>query len=89
MKTINDLKDELSIQFGSIMSGIDASELDLIMTFILTSFAYDFPEVSARAYTLDSTVTSFRLYLEDIHEEFLEAQMTVPMNKLNTFNKSL
>ena len=62
MKTINDLRDELSIQFGAIMQGMSPSELDIILTFILTSFAYDFPQVNSRAYKLGN-LTEYRLYL--------------------------
>lgn len=87
MKTLNDLKDELSIQFGAIMTGIDQSELDLILAFILTSFAYDFPEVSSRAYTL-GTLSPFRMYLDSVHDEFLEMKFTLPMQKLSTIAKT-
>lgn len=88
MKTINDLKDELSVQFGAIMSGISVGELDIILSFILTGFAYDFPEVSSRVYKLDSTVPPFRLYLESIHSEFLEMKYIMPLKRLSMISKA-
>lgn len=87
MKTINDLKDELSIQFSSIMDGIEPAELDLILTFILTSFAYDFPEVSSRAYKLNNS-PPIKLYLEEVHEEFTEIKFVLPMQKLATIART-
>lgn len=87
MKTLNDLRDELSIQFGSIMSGMSSGELDIILTFILTSFAYDFPEVNSRAYVLGD-LPMYRLYLDDIHEEFQEVQFTIPMKRLSILAKT-
>jgi hypothetical protein len=84
MKTINDLKDELSVAFGPLISNIGDTEINLIISFIITSFAYDFPEVSARAYKLDSTTTNLKIYLESIHPEFLEMQFMFPIRKLNT-----
>ena len=88
MKTLNDLKDELSTQFGSIMSGMGPGELDIILTFILTSFAYDFPQVSSRIYRLPDT-GSFRLYLEEIHDDFLEMKYMFPTQRISSIAKIL
>ena len=88
MKTINDLKDELSIQFGTLMTGLTPGELDLILTFILTSFAYDFPEVGSRLYILPTT-GSFRLYLDSIHDEFLEMKYMIPKQRVSGIAKSI
>jgi hypothetical protein len=88
VKTINDLKDELSIQFGTLMTGLTPGELDLILTFILTSFAYDFPEVGSRLYILPTT-GSFRLYLDSIHDEFLEMKYMIPKQRVSGIAKSI
>ena len=86
MKTINDLKDELSIQFGSLLTGIGPTELNTVLAFILTSFAHDFPEVNSRAYKLlDST--SIRVYLEEINDNFIELKYQLPLQKISTIAK--
>jgi len=82
LKTINDLKDELSTQFGSIMTGIAINELNTILAFILTSFAHDFPEVSSKAYRLPDS-TSIRVYLDEINDNFLEVKYQLPLQRLS------
>lgn len=70
------------------MTGIGPSELDIMLAFILTSFAYDFPEVSSRAYKLPPTGT-FRLYLDEIDEGFQELKYTFPFKRITNIARSL
>ena len=85
MKTINDLQNELDILFGNLVSDMTQTDMNLIMSFILTNFAMDFPEVYSRIYKLSdmTNVTSYQLYLSDIHENLLEVKLVIPLQKLN------
>jgi hypothetical protein len=82
MKTIEDLKDELSLTYGKLISGMDAIELTDVMAFILTTFADDFPLLKAQAYqlaNLDTTTGRYKLYITDFDEDFLELKMMIPI----------
>ncbi len=86
MKTLDNLKDELSSLYGSLLTNIEPPELNLMMVFILSSFSHDFPEIKSKIYRLDSTSTNNKIYIESLSDEFLEIQYTLPISKLSTIS---
>jgi len=83
MKTLDDLKGEISSLYGTLLTNIEPPELTLMMVFILSSFSHDFPEIKSKICRLDSTSTSSKLYIESLSDEFLEIQYTLPIRKLS------
>jgi hypothetical protein len=81
-KTLNDIKDEISLQFGTIMSSLSITDINTVMAFILSNFANDFPEVNTRVYKLN-TLTGYKIYLDTLNENFLEVKLMIPVKKLS------
>lgn len=92
MKTIEDLQNELSITYGNMLSNMTTSELNTIMAFLLTTFADDFPIVKSIIYkydNLDTTNASYKEYLHDIDEDFLEIKYLLPIKPKNNILYSI
>lgn len=92
MKTIEDLKDELTLTYDKMITGMDSGELTDVMAFVLTTFADDFPLLKTQAYKMDQLGAiggKHRVYLTDIDEDFLEVKMIIPirakMSKLYSY----
>jgi hypothetical protein len=92
MKTITDLQNDLSTQFGKLVDSLSPNELNMIMTFIMTTFANDFPEIKAQAYKYDAFANTIgtnynspqkKIYLEDLDEDFLELKICIPIKATN------
>jgi len=86
-KTLNDIKDEISLQFGTIMSSLSITDINTVMAFILSNFSNDFPAVNTRVYKLDS-LTNYKLYLDSLDENFLEVKLMIPVKKLSVVSSS-
>jgi hypothetical protein len=82
-KTLNDLKDEISLQFSPIISSLSVMDINTVLAFILTSFSSDFPAVNTRACKLDN-LSNYKLYIDSLDENFLEVKMLLPIKKLST-----
>lgn len=85
MKTINDLQNELDVLFGQLVTDMTQADMNLILSFILTNFAMDFPEVYSRIYKLSDipgNPSTYKLYLQDIHDNLLEVKLVIPLKKL-------
>lgn len=82
MKTIDDLQTELSLLYGKLITNMTPSELTTIMAFLLTTFADDFPIVKSVVYKydlLDTTNNTYKEYLLNIDEDFLEIKYMIPV----------
>lgn len=86
-KTLNDIKDEISLQFGTIMSALSITDINTVMAFILSNFSNDFPLVNTRAYKLD-TLSNYKLYLSSLDENLLEIKMMIPIKKLSVVSSA-
>ncbi len=86
MKTVEDLQNELSITYGNLISSMTPSELTTIMAFLLTTFADDFPIVKSIIYKydmLDTTNGTYKEYLLNIDDDFLEIKYLLPVKPKN------
>lgn len=84
MKTIEDLQQELSMQYGNLLSNMNPAELSTIMAFLLTTFADDFPIVKSIVYKYDqlnTTDSSYKEYLLNIDDDFLEIKYLIPIKR--------
>ena len=86
MKNLNDLTEELSSLFGSLISNMEPADINMLLIFILSGFSYDFPKVNASVEMIDATSTNKIRYLEDLSDDFLEVQYMFPIKKLVLFN---
>ena len=88
MKTVSDLQNDISTLFGKMISQLQPNELNVIISFILTSFANDFPEMKAVAYKyaynfVNNGQGTRKVYLEEIAPSFLELKMIMPIKPAN------
>lgn len=88
MKTTNNLIDELSTQFETILSSLSISNINTIVSFILTSFSYDFPEIKASVYNLDS-ITNNRINIDTLDDNFLEVKYLIPVRSTSLMSSLL
>lgn len=88
MKTINNLIDELSTQFETILSSLSISNINTIVSFILTSFSYDFPEIKASVVNLDS-ITNNRINIDTLDDNFLEVKYLIPVRSTSLMSSLL
>lgn len=88
MKNIVDLQTDLSILYGKLVDSMTPQDLNMVMTFILTTFACDFPEIKAQAYKYDAFASTLsipnnsaqkKIYLEELDDDFLELKLNIPV----------
>lgn len=87
MKTITDLQDYLSTTFGKFINQLQQNELNLISSFLLTTFANDFPEMKASCFKYNYNLLGNgqrKIYLNDLSDDFLELKMIIPIKPSNT-----
>lgn len=85
MKTLANLKDNISNQFGAILNSLAIADITGLLTFILSGFSYDFPEVKAGLFK-ESDCTGGRVNVEDLDENFLEIKYIVPIQKVSSLS---
>lgn len=82
MKTLSELKDDISMQYGMLLNEFDSAELDLILTYVLSTFANDFPEIKFSAYKLGD-LSNKRIYFDEFGDDFQEVRYTFLINSLS------